>query len=241
MPPPSIDGHASHYMNDRRLIREVIEWDVGSWKRALPLWERWAGDLTGARVLDIGSRNGGLSLYFALRGCKVVCSDRNGPPEKAMTLHRKHGVCQNMCYRTIDATQIDCPDGEFDVVCFKSVLGGIAGGDNLQRAGRAIGEMLRVLRPGGIILFAENLRASFLHAYLRNHCVRWGSTWRYLTVDELRELFAGFADLRLSCYGFLAAFGRSERQRALLHAVDVLIGPLVPQRSRYVAFGCATK
>ena len=112
---------------------------------------------------------------------------------------------------------------------------------HLDRIQQAVREMQRVLRPGGRVLFAENLRGSFLHAYLRHALVRWGSAWRYIARDELPRLFAGFADLQIQCCGFWAALGRSERQRTLLHALDVVTEPMVPRSWRYVAFGCATK
>lgn len=228
-------------MLDKQLIGHIVEWDVATWKQALPFWERCAGDLTGAKVLDIGSRHGGLSLYFALRGCRVVCSDLQGPTKDAMALHKRYNVSDQVCYRRIDATGIDAPDGEFDVVTFKSVLGAIGRDEHLERIEQAVGEMQRVLRPGGKVLFAENLRASFLHAYLRRAFVQWGSTWRYIASDELPRLFAGFATLQIQCYGFWAALGRSERQHTLLHGLDVVTGPMVPRSWRYVAFGCATK
>jgi hypothetical protein len=49
----------------------VIEWDVATWSRALPLWEAAAGpSLAGKRGLEIGSRGGGLSLWMARKGCE---------------------------------------------------------------------------------------------------------------------------------------------------------------------------
>ncbi len=70
-------------MCDKQVIRDIIEWDAGSWRRALPFGRQHAGDLKGMKVLDIGGRNGGLSLCFALAGCTVVCSDLDGPAEAA--------------------------------------------------------------------------------------------------------------------------------------------------------------
>ena len=153
----------------------------------------------------------------------------------------RYNVSQRVWYRQIDATKIDCPADEFDVVAFKSVLGAIGRNNDVQRVRQAVREMHRVLCPGGRVRLAENLQGSFLHTFRRRRFVQWGSAWRYVAYDELPGFFAGFEDLRLQCYGFWAALGRSEGQRTLLHAVDVVTRPLVPQRWRYVAFGCATK
>ena len=126
-------------MLDKQLIRHIVEWDVATWKQALPFWERCAGDLTGAKVLDIGGRHGGLSLYFALRGCRVVCSDLQGPTKDAMALHKRYNASDQVCYREIDATGIDAPDGEFDVVSWAR-SGGTGTWNGLSRpSGRCSG------------------------------------------------------------------------------------------------------
>jgi len=67
-------------MYSRELFRDILEWDIQSWKQAVLFWDRFTADIAGARVLDIGARNGGLSLYFALKGAHVICSDLKGQP-----------------------------------------------------------------------------------------------------------------------------------------------------------------
>jgi len=228
-------------MLTREVLRDIVEWDVPTWKRALSFWEQHASDLTGTRVLEIGARNGGLSLYFALKGCRVACSDLTGPTPKAVELHRKHRVSQNITYKNIDATAMAFEDGLFDLVCFKSILGGIGRNDNYQNQRRAVCEMHRVLKPGGLLLFAENARASRLHACLRSRLVRWGKSWRYVSLEEIHDLFAPFDQVELASYGFFAAFGRSEIQRSFLHVLDVLADPFIRDRDKYMVYGCARK
>ena len=59
-----------------KIPEEVIEWDVKNWSRAIEFWEKDIPEnLEGMKVLDIGGRNGGLSLFWALKGADVVCSD----------------------------------------------------------------------------------------------------------------------------------------------------------------------
>ncbi|MFQ5423572.1 MAG: class I SAM-dependent methyltransferase [Phycisphaerae bacterium] len=229
----------SHY--SRKLQRDIMEWDVATVSTALRLWNRWSGVLAGAKVLEIGARNGGLSLYFALKGSSVICSDLRGPSASAVGLHRRHGVSERITCCAIDATAIDYPDGEFDVVCFKSVLGGLGAIGGYATQERAVHEMHRVLRHGGNLLFAENLRGCFFHRYLRRKFVTWAKEWRYVELSEIPSLFQDFQDTAWASRGFLATLGRTEFQRTILHTLDVIVQPLVPNKSRYWVFGCATK
>jgi len=233
--------HPPHDIDSPAFIRDVFQWDVASWRFALEVWAEAPGDLAGAEVLDLGARDGGLSLYFASRGCRVVCSDYSGPSDKAVGLHRCYGVQDRVSYRRMDATAIDSPDACFDIVCFKSVLGAVGAGGRPDRQQRALMEVHRVLRPGGRLLFAENLQASWLHRVLRRRCVAWGQRWRYPSLRELEAMLSHFRQTRIRTSGCLAVLGRTEKQRQLLHAVDVLLRPVIPSRWHYVAAGYALK
>jgi len=226
---------------DGRLLKDIVGWDIATWKRALSVWDRLLGDVAGAKVLDIGARRGGLSLYFALKGCTVICSDLGGPSPEATTLHERYGVADRVTYRDIDVTKIALPDDTFDIVCFKSVLGSLdrVGGPKAHLC--AVREMHRVLKPGGWLAIAENMASSRLHAYLRRRFVPWAARWRYLTYDEVPELLAPFRESRVIFHGFLATFGRREWQRAMLHLLDVFLVPLLPNASRYLMIGAAMK
>lgn len=223
------------------VLRDILEWDVASWRRVLELWDTVAPELHGARVLEVGSRHGGLALYFALKGCRVVASDLVGPTCEGRRLHARYGVSECITYEHADAVHIPHHDGSFDVVAFKSVLGEVGSHNNRARQQEAVAEMHRVLRKGGRLLFAENTTATPLHGVLRRAFAPWGDWWRYLPADEVRNLFAIFDQLHVSFGGFCATLGRSERQRAILHRLDVAVEPIVPARWKYIVFGCATK
>jgi len=233
------NGDQSTYST--QVLRDIIDWDVATWSRALFFWDRHLGDIAGKRVLEIGANHGGLSLHFALKGCDVVCSDLDGPPQSAIELHDKYKVKERIQYESINATNITFADSTFDVVCFKSVLGGIGRGDRYDRQQQTINEIHRILKPGGRLLFAENLVASAIHRYVRRKYVPWGKDWRYVTLDELAALMDSFSQVELSAHGFLAAFGRSESQRTLLHKFDTILDSLLIDRVKYVAVGCAVK
>lgn len=222
-------------------LREIVGWDVTNWSRALSVWEAGVGtDLSGAFALELGSRNGGLALWLALRGATVVCSDLEEPGDDARDLHRQFGVHSRISYAAVDATTIG-RKSEFDIIAFKSVLGGIGSLGRKERQRVALLSIHQSLKPGGTLVFAENLPASPAHRVLRKVAVPWGRAWRYASLDELREFLAPFAGVDLRSLGFLGALGRSERQRRVLGALDRVIDPAVPATWRYVAVGVATK
>jgi hypothetical protein len=102
--------------------------------------------------------------------------------------------------------------------------------------------MHKALKPGGELFFAENLIASPLHQFCRNRFVRWGSTWRYVSIQEMQQFLGGFSEVQYSTIGFAGAFGRSERQRDLLGRIDRLFfDRAVPEGWRYIIVGIAKK
>lgn len=224
-----------------RALADVIEWDVRNWSRALRFWKRHSSlDISRCRALEIGSRGGGLSLWLALQGAHVVCSDVKGPNERAVEKHARYGVSRLITYECIDARDIPYAN-QFDLVVFKSVLGALGSRED-QGQTRAIAQMHKALKPGGELFFAENLAGSWLHVMLRRHLVSWGRRWQYVGPDEVTELMAPFADVTWAATGFLGTLGRSERQRSALALMDeLLFNALVPSRWRYIGVGVARK
>ncbi len=226
---------------DRKLIEDVFEWDVLSWSQAISFWANGCKKVSEKKVLELGARGGGLTLLFALAGAEVICSDFGGPSAAAEILHNQYEVAERVKYADIDATAISFPNDSFDIVTFKSVLGGIAGNGNIAARERAICEILRVLKPGGFLLFAENLTGSGFHSFMREKFVRWGQRWNYLALEDVPKVFESFGSLKYSNWGFFASFGFNGKQRNALFYLDKLVAPLIPERSRYIIFGIAQK
>lgn len=227
-------------------VSDFVEWDVENWSRALDFWmsvlpEFGKKSLEGLRVLEVGARDGGLTLWLASQGAHVVSTDLQGPTDIAKRKHQAAGLADRIEYRALDATAI--PEKEFyDVVAFKSVLGGVGHDGSLERQLLALKQMHEALKPGGVLLFAENLRASPLHRLARRAFVKWGRRWRYPTVRELESGIAEFSNIRTFCFGFLAAFGRSESARNRLGRLDrLIVDRLVPPSWRYVMAAVARK
>ena len=224
----------------KALRKDIIEWDIINWGKAINFFGVASIEYTGKKVLDIGSRNGGLSLYFALQGADVVCSDLNGPTNKARELHESKSLADKITYEAIDATNIPYTE-HFDIVCFKSVLGGIGYNDSKDRQQSALNQMYKALKPGGYLLFAENLTGSALHRYFRRKFVKWGNAWRYVTIKELLEMLYEFKNVSYSTFGFFGAFGRNNIQRNLLGYLDNLLCFFIPKNKRYVGAFAAQK
>jgi len=219
-------------------LHDIFQWEVRSWLRAMPLWQEHIPAGRPLRALGIGEREGGLSLWLASQGIDVVCSDLNAFPESTRALHERHCVQQHMTYAQADATALPFPDGSFDIVFFKSVIGALG---SKEKQAQAIREMHRVLKPGGVLLFAENLHGSPLHRWLRKRYVAWDSYWRYLDPIADRDLFAPFAKVEDHTTGFVANLGRTEGQRDVLARFDALFAPMLPKRLRTIWFGAALK
>lgn len=223
-------------MNEN-LKRDIIEWDVLNWGRFIDFIEEHSMDFEGKTVLEVGARNGGLSLYFALKGAKVVCSDLNGPTEQAHRLHERYGekVCDLIDYAEIDAT--DIPDeywGKFDYITFKSVIGGIGSWNDIEGQKSCIACCKKCLKPGGRLIFVDNMVASPLHRLSRRLFVKWGKRWHYETKKEIHMFFKDFRLIDERYVGYWGCFGRSEKGRNRLAKLDICFDRYIPDSQKYI-------
>jgi SAM-dependent methyltransferase len=228
--------------DSERLHQDTVEWDVANWSLALTYWERHTRlDLSRSLALEIGSRHGGLSLWMALKGATVWCTDVNGPTDDARRKHARYGTGGRINYRAVDALHIPFEEC-FDLVMFKSVLGAVGAHSNRAAQRAAIAQMHRSLKPGGELFFAENLQASPIHRFARRAWVPWGQRWRYVTIEEMLENLSEFASVEYGTAGFLGAFGRGPRQRRWLAGLDQRwVDRMVPAGWRYIVFWVARK
>ncbi len=227
---------------DKNLLRDIFEWDTENWSKALPFWESIPALNTSARLecLELGSNRGGLSLWLASKGHKVLCTDYENPGLKASPLHTKYGLTDSIQYLQLDALKIPYTE-KFDVVVFKSILGGISRNNKNELTEQVIHEIYKSLKPGGVLLFAENLSGSSMHKFFRTKFVSWGKEWNYLSLTELPDLFSSFSKFEYKTRGFLGLLGRNEFQRNLLGKIDKFLAPVLPSRSSYILIAAATK
>ncbi|NOY36867.1 MAG: class I SAM-dependent methyltransferase [Chlorobi bacterium] len=219
---------------------KYIEWDVVNWSRALGFWRKHSSlKWQGIKVLEIGGRYGGLSLWLAEQGADVLCTDKE-KIELPQHIIPENKISGKIRYERLDA--LDIPfDKDFDIILFKSVLGGIGRNNQPGKQRKAIGEMYKALKPGGELFFAENLTASPLHRFFRKKFVRWGSEWRYVTIQEMLDDLRLFSEIKYTTAGFLGAFGRTEGMRKFLGYFDRAGDRIVPSAWRYIIIGVAKK
>lgn len=125
---------------------------------------------------------------------------------------------------------------------FKSIIGGVGSNDNYKIQQKVFNQIYKALKPGGKLLFAENLIASPLHQRLRKKFVNWGSTWRYVSINEIKECLKDFSTFDLKTTGILGTLGRNESQRNFLSTIDaVLLNKICADTWKYIAYGIATK
>jgi SAM-dependent methyltransferase len=223
------------------LTRDIIQWDIKSWSKALSFWETKLEWRPVQNVLELGGREGGLSLWLALKGMTVVCSDLSDVRNTAETLHKRHHVSSLIQYQDIDATNIPY-ENHFDIIVFKSIIGGIGRENHYELQQKVFKEIYKALKPGGKLLFAENLVASPVHQHLRKRFIHWGSYWRYVSLEEMRTFLTDFSAYEMKTTGFLGAFGRNENQRNLLATIDeIFLNTICPEKWHYICFGIAHK
>ena len=219
-------------------LNDIVQWDVKNWAKCLDFWNENADLNSKKKVLAIGEREGGMSLYFALHGHEVICSDYNEMPDTTKKMHESYGVSDLITYQKIDAKAIALESESVDVVLFKSVIGALG---NASDQAKAFDEIYRVLKPNGILLFAENLDGSGLHKFLRKKFVKWGERWRYITESEIVGWNSKYTAHTTKSYGVTALFGRSEKQRKFLAHLDTVLNPITPRKWRYILFGVFKK
>jgi ubiquinone/menaquinone biosynthesis C-methylase UbiE len=225
-------------------LTTAVEWDVPTWSRAVLFWQKSIVEqrFSVKNGLEIGGRHGGLSWYFATQfGSTMCCTDTTPPSAQALSLHRDSGLQASISYAIADATCLPFEDQSFDFVVFKSVLGVIGAHGHTEAIPVALSEMHRVLRPGGVLFFAENLRGSQAHQMARKIFVPWGSNWHYLTEHELVRLLAPFVRKKIRTTGFLSAFApKPAWLKELLSRIDEYL-LFIPPSWRYVGYGFAVK
>ena len=224
-------------------VADIVGWDIVNWSRALRFWDAHL-DFGGKSVscLELGcGANSSLSLWLALRGHRVVCSDFGGVPETIRRTHARYGISNLVEYADVDARRMTFT-GAFDVVAFKSLLGGISQDLPGAEAGQIVSKVYEALRPGGVLLFAENLESTPLHAFLRKRFAAGAKGWRYFTRAELESTLTQFRSFESTTFGCLGCFGRTETQRGILARFDErVVDRLVPSTWHYIVAAVARK
>ncbi|GGN59992.1 SAM-dependent methyltransferase [Actinoplanes lobatus] len=145
------------------------------------------GPTPGSRMVDVGSGRGAIATAAAARGCAVTAVD--AAPRMASLLAAGH---PEIDVRLMDVHRLDLPDGCFDVATGGFVIHLVA--DPV----RVLGELRRVLRPGGVVALSVPGRREPGHRW-----ERFNRIWAEVTPPDRPRMDvpgwlaeAGFTDLR---------------------------------------------
>lgn len=224
------------------LILDAMGWDAVNWARPLGwLQQELPGEWPGRRCLEIGAGgiSGGLSLWMASLGARVFCTNLKMATREMHDLHEAYGLDSRITYGILDVLKWSQKD-IYDVIAFKSILGDVASGGRLESAARAIQAMQAALRPGGVLVFLENLAGTAVHRVLRRLGRNWGLTWHYFTIDEMNRLLSPFAYHRYRSYGFFGCLS-PEGLRRVVGRLDRNTDFIWPESWRYLIGGFAVK
>ncbi|MFG1952025.1 class I SAM-dependent methyltransferase [Micromonospora sp. NPDC048830] len=179
---PSYDQKMSFF--ERRLLRDTRPWICGQ---------------AGGDTLEVAIGTG-LNLPFYPRAVRLTGVELS-PVMLDLARRRAAALGRQVDLRLGTAHSLDFPDGSFDrVVCTLSLCA-------IPDDERAVAEMIRVLRPGGLLLLAD-------------HVV--GATWPVRVLQRLVELFS------------VPCAGEHFRRRPLRH---VRAGGMVVERHERFARG----
>lgn len=225
----------------KETLKDIIQWDVNSWSKALNHWDKTFDYGKNQIGLELGGREGGLSLWLALKNIQTICSDLVDVENTAKHLHKKYDVLNIISYEDIDATFIPY-ENKFDIIVFKSIIGGVGRNDNHKAQQKVFDEIFKALKPGGRLFFAENLIGSIFHQKLRKKYTNWGEAWRYVSIEEMHQFLKRFTSYEINTNGIVGTLGRNEKQRNFLSSVDeIILNKICPNNWKYIVYGSATK
>ncbi|MGI8713172.1 MAG: class I SAM-dependent methyltransferase [Solirubrobacteraceae bacterium] len=217
----SCEPHSAAYFNDQRDF-----WFNADW---LALLARRLGLTDVHRALDVGSGQGHWTFLVEplLAPGATICGIEREPEwvHRASGRAQQRGLAERVSFQEGVAEQLPFADATFELVTCQTVL------IHLPDAAAAVAEMVRVTRPGGIVLASEpNNAAGMLVSTTADHdepiAQRLERLGFLLTCQHgkavLGEGDGGVADL---LPGHFARAGLVEIRTFVNDRTDLLIGP----------------
>ena len=154
-------------------------------------------DLTGKLVLDIGCGIGGVDLMLARdHGCDIIAFDIEAPLlDRARARAQAAGMAERIDFRLVEPGPLPLEDACIDIVFGKDAWVHIPD----KRA--LLGEVFRVLRPGGWLLAGDQLRGPEPYSAEMDYFLELeGLTFNLETLEKYDSMLrdCGFVDVDLA-------------------------------------------
>lgn len=191
------------------------------------VWKRLSAEgLTGKDVLDYACGAGRWGIRIAQEGAHVRGFDLS-PVGVARSNRRAEVAAVDAAFSCADAGQLPYDDDSFDLVV------GIRALHHTIKYPETAEELRRVMRPGGLAIFAENIDGWWGLRLARRWTMRneqeAGDV--ILTEPMIRDWAAKFGQVEIEQYKFLTMAKRLRlpwRLLAVLHAIDTVLFRVAP-------------
>ncbi len=197
------------------------------------------GDLQGKRILDCGCGTGLLSVAMAQRGAIVYAADVSRESLNVVKQRSRINEVDSRIHEMCMALEaLGCHKASFDHAVGSLLL------HHTRFLSQGLTELLRVVRPGGKLLFIETSGRNPLLMFARKHLLgRWGiekagthseKPLAKKTIEQIRQLVGGNLDVYYPEFIFfrmlpqyIARFRKKPLMR-ICSAMDRLIQERVP-------------
>ena len=147
------------------------------------------GDLTGKKILELGTGTGGTATMLAIRGASVIGIDLlSFRLVEAQERTLQHDVADVVGFSQMDATQLAFPDDTFDFIISKSVLVFTEHSETAE-------ECKRVLKSGGKAIFIENMRNHPVVWLYRKLFLKYSRELNYFSIKDINEIGKEFEEM----------------------------------------------
>ena len=226
--------------------KDIFGWDVYNYSMLLREIEKSGVDFKGKKVLEVGagSQNGGLTAYFASMGAIVECSDYTKIEQATKNIHKKYNLDVTYSKKSIlDLKSVE----QYDIICFKSVIGGVLGHNNGDEAmlKNIFKQLHTALKPNGMLIFSENLTGSKMIQFLRSVFLKRTHFWVYQSQSTLEKMTQmqgqEFLIEVAKTNGVIGVLGRIYYLQKMLGLFDNILFLIVPKKWHYIYHGIYKK
>ena len=225
---------------NKDLLKKYYEWDYIIWGQTYKSILMNIESLSRSKkVLEIGSRTGGLAQIFVDLGfSNVTISDKG--------INKRVYPSNLVSLDNIKFLELDLLDdnlnfeSQYDIIIMKSVLGALKSEEKQEKA---LNRIYRMLTNDGMFIIIENQSSGYLLTSIKKQFTSWGAYWKYRTMNEFLNILktSGFKFVYFNTYGFLN-FLFPERIRNFVGIFDIFFAnSFVNKENRYVFFGVLRK